>query len=91
MTDEHIKNQLPIDDELDPLFVMIIYNILKYEAKFDFVTKKPTLKTKRARDILVEEMFNLKNTSLFENLLINMIQNKLITLDQEQKKILFRK
>ena len=78
-------------DDLDPLMVMIIYDLLKKEAKYELTSQILTLKTKKAWNILLDEMYNVKKTSLFENLLSKMVQNKLIALDENQGKIVFIK
>ncbi|MHA1266491.1 MAG: hypothetical protein ACTSRS_14750 [Candidatus Helarchaeota archaeon] len=84
-----MPHELQQKDELDPLLVRIIYNLLKSEAKYDIHTRKFTLKTKKARSILEDEMFNVHKPSFFKTLLLQMVHDALITLDAMHEKIIF--
>ncbi len=91
MNEKRLKNVKVEKDDLDPLLLLSIYNLLKTEAKSEFNSGILTLKIKKAWRILIEEMFNVENTNLFKKLLSKMVQDDMITIDQKSNKIIFKK
>ncbi|MHA1280028.1 MAG: hypothetical protein ACTSRC_17310 [Candidatus Helarchaeota archaeon] len=78
-------------DDLDPILILSVYYLLKRQASNEPKTIHLSLKVKKARQILIDEMFNIKNNALFTKLLSRMIQEQLIFLDQNRDKIIFKK
>ena len=70
-------------DELDPILIVSIYHLFKNEASNKQNSRSLSVELNKARKILIDEMFNIENNSLFTNLLSKMVQDKLIALNEE--------